>query len=207
MSGNDVKLSLKLIIDTKAKKVVFAEAGKDFVDFVFHILSLPLGTVVNFMNNKGMNGCLGTVCKSFHLLDSEYFLRAFDRKTVFKPSIEAIVSRLFVGQNPLRDIYKCPSHSQFSFKPEQVCPESGCNMRMNRWCVFDKESILRFVKPTVVYMVKDDLEVQPMSISSIRNHVSDFDYVQEKVVEFGVKEALEILKASLETKAVLTTVF
>ncbi|KAL9231417.1 hypothetical protein vseg_006649 [Gypsophila vaccaria] len=64
-----------------------------------------------------------------------------------------------------------------------------------------------FVKTVAVYMVKDDLEVHPMSVSLIRNHVSDFDYLQEKVVDVGVTEALEILKASLETKAVLTTVF
>ncbi|THG00362.1 hypothetical protein TEA_000552 [Camellia sinensis var. sinensis] len=38
------KVSLKLLIDTKAHKVLFAEAGKDFVDFLFNILSLPVGT-------------------------------------------------------------------------------------------------------------------------------------------------------------------
>ncbi|KAH0706596.1 hypothetical protein KY285_011114 [Solanum tuberosum] len=35
----DTKLSMKLLIDTKTDKVLFAEADKDCVDFLFHILS------------------------------------------------------------------------------------------------------------------------------------------------------------------------
>uniref|UniRef100_A0A3Q7HU03 DUF674 domain-containing protein n=1 Tax=Solanum lycopersicum TaxID=4081 RepID=A0A3Q7HU03_SOLLC len=45
MATSENKLSMKLLIDTKAKKVVFAEVEKDFVDFLFHILSLPVGRV------------------------------------------------------------------------------------------------------------------------------------------------------------------
>ena len=38
---SDSKVSMKLSIDTQGKRVLFAEAGKDCVDFLFHILSLP----------------------------------------------------------------------------------------------------------------------------------------------------------------------
>nr|XP_011469844.1 PREDICTED: uncharacterized protein LOC101307068 isoform X2 [Fragaria vesca subsp. vesca] len=43
------KLALKLLIDTKEQKVLFAEAGKDFVDFLFSLLSLPLATVTKLL--------------------------------------------------------------------------------------------------------------------------------------------------------------
>ncbi|MFS7960635.1 hypothetical protein Hanom_Chr08g00705361 [Helianthus anomalus] len=39
------KMNLKLLIDRKGSGVLFAEAPKEFVDFLFHMLSFPLGTL------------------------------------------------------------------------------------------------------------------------------------------------------------------
>ncbi|MBA0665269.1 hypothetical protein Goklo_005153, partial [Gossypium klotzschianum] len=44
MAANTV--SLKLLVDSMSQRVLFAEAGKDFVDFIFNILSFPVGTVI-----------------------------------------------------------------------------------------------------------------------------------------------------------------
>ncbi|KAM3374719.1 hypothetical protein P3S68_013433 [Capsicum galapagoense] len=58
----------------------------------------------------------------------------------------------------------------------------------------------------------DDLVVKPMSavssITSLKNffNVNDFGALQEQVVQFGREEALEILKASFESKTVLTSI-
>ncbi|PKI74668.1 hypothetical protein CRG98_004995 [Punica granatum] len=48
------KVSIKLLIDRKNDVVLFAEAGKDFVDFLFHILALPIGTVIRLLKKTGM---------------------------------------------------------------------------------------------------------------------------------------------------------
>ncbi|WJX21675.1 hypothetical protein P8452_11074 [Trifolium repens] len=40
------KVTLKLLIDTKNEKVLFAEASKAVIDFLFNLLRLPVGTVV-----------------------------------------------------------------------------------------------------------------------------------------------------------------
>ncbi|KAK9111506.1 hypothetical protein Scep_019025 [Stephania cephalantha] len=40
------KITVKLLVDRKANKVLFAEAGKDFVDFLICLLSLPLASVL-----------------------------------------------------------------------------------------------------------------------------------------------------------------
>lgn len=69
MATSENKLSMKLLIDTKAKKVVFAEVEKDFVDFLFHILSLPVGRV---SKQKGMNGCLLNLYQSVQNLNDTY---------------------------------------------------------------------------------------------------------------------------------------
>ncbi|RWR95480.1 DUF674 domain-containing protein [Cinnamomum micranthum f. kanehirae] len=46
------KLSLKLLIDKTGKRLLFAEAGKDFIDLLFSFLALPLGSVIRLLANK-----------------------------------------------------------------------------------------------------------------------------------------------------------
>ncbi|CAL4977911.1 unnamed protein product [Urochloa decumbens] len=69
-----------------------------------------------------------------------------------------------------------------------------------------------FVQGIVTYTVLDDLTVAPMSaISSITLlntfAVRDLADLQEKTVQLGYNEGLAILKASLQSKTVLTDVF
>ncbi|XP_066379322.1 uncharacterized protein [Miscanthus floridulus] len=45
---------MKLLVDTKAERVLYAEAGKDVVDFLFSFLALPVGTAVNGNNKNGL---------------------------------------------------------------------------------------------------------------------------------------------------------
>ncbi|XP_024315230.1 uncharacterized protein LOC112270892 [Brachypodium distachyon] len=112
-------LSMKLLVDTKAERVLFAEASEEAVDFLLSILTLPVGTGAD---NEG------------------------------------------------------------------------------------------FVRGIVTYTVMDDLKVTPMSaISSVTLltscGVKDLSVLQEKTVQVGYNEGLEILKASLQSKTVLTDVF
>ncbi|XVF83475.1 hypothetical protein PTKIN_Ptkin16aG0490700 [Pterospermum kingtungense] len=54
-------ISLKLFIDPKSHRVLFAEAGKEFVDFLFLIQALPVGTVTSLLTKQEMAGCLGNL--------------------------------------------------------------------------------------------------------------------------------------------------
>ncbi|KAM3318163.1 hypothetical protein ACQJBY_035736 [Aegilops geniculata] len=69
-----------------------------------------------------------------------------------------------------------------------------------------------FVQGIVTYTVMDNLSVNPMSsISSIALlnafAVKDLGALQEKTVQLGYKEGLATLRASLQSKTVLTDVF
>ncbi|MBA0696974.1 hypothetical protein Goari_003491 [Gossypium aridum] len=69
-----------------------------------------------------------------------------------------------------------------------------------------------FVKGVIPYMVMDDLTVRPMSAKSIitfLNHYNtkDLGDLEEKVIAVGVNEGLELLRASMLSKTVLTDVF
>ncbi|XP_074310941.1 uncharacterized protein LOC141646861 [Silene latifolia] len=59
----------------------------------------------------------------------------------------------------------------------------------------------------VVYMIMDNLDVKPMSMSLIKPYVTRIGFLEEKIVQVGSQEALAILKASFESNEVLTNVF
>ncbi|CAJ2670497.1 unnamed protein product, partial [Trifolium pratense] len=67
-------VQLKLLINEESNKVVFAEAGKDFVDILCSFLTIPLGTIAR-LSQKDSNmgpvtvGCLNSLYQSVSNLD------------------------------------------------------------------------------------------------------------------------------------------
>ncbi|KAM3374709.1 hypothetical protein P3S68_013423 [Capsicum galapagoense] len=178
---SDTKLSMKLLIDTNAGKLLFAEAEKDCVDFLFQILSLPAGTVIRLLKEKGMCGSLPNL---------------YESKTFYGCSNNS-------------------SHSAVSNDPNAKCISCQCLISRKLMYVAPpvaSGSAVSATKGFVKDVVTDDLVVKPMStISCIallnKFNVKDVGVLEELVVSFGMEEALELLKASLESKSVLTSVF
>ncbi|CAI0626059.1 unnamed protein product [Linum tenue] len=81
------KVTLKLLINKKTKKVLFAEAGKDFVDFLFTLLSFPLGTVIKLLSKNKMVGCLGNLYESIEELSDTFFQPNLGKATVLNPKL------------------------------------------------------------------------------------------------------------------------
>ncbi|CAO2208949.1 unnamed protein product [Urochloa humidicola] len=57
-------LSMKLLIDTKAQRVCFAEAGSDVFEFFSCLLCLPMSTAINLLTKEHMVGSIGNVLTS-----------------------------------------------------------------------------------------------------------------------------------------------
>ncbi|PRQ32272.1 hypothetical protein RchiOBHm_Chr5g0044511 [Rosa chinensis] len=85
MADSKSTVSLKLLIDTKRQKVLFAEAGKDFVDFLFTLLSLPVGTVIRLLSKDGMVGSFGKLYDSVENLDLTYMEPKLNKDILLKP--------------------------------------------------------------------------------------------------------------------------
>ncbi|KAK1320074.1 hypothetical protein QJS10_CPA03g01477 [Acorus calamus] len=66
------KHCLKLLVDNRSQRVLFAEADKTAVDFLFGLLSLPLGSVVKHLNKKCTVGSLGDLYGSFESLSGTH---------------------------------------------------------------------------------------------------------------------------------------
>ncbi|EYU36136.1 hypothetical protein MIMGU_mgv11b017601mg [Erythranthe guttata] len=211
-------MSLKLLIDTQGKRVLYAEVNKGFVDFLFHILSLPVGTLVSLLKSQGNIGSLANLYNSIENLNDSYILSKQTKNTLLKPKPLSLAAGPNVPHhNPYaaRNIYTCSCNynSYASVDLKTVCPI--CKKEMVKLITFVGPSScgeVGFVKDMVTYMVMDDLSVTPLSTMSsfallLKLDVKDMSAVEEKVVNFGMDEAVKLLNASLHTHNVLTDVF
>ncbi|XP_074308173.1 uncharacterized protein LOC141643050 [Silene latifolia] len=224
MGEQEIKLTLKLLVDKNAKKVMFAEAGKDFVDFLFHIMSLPVGTIVKLIGLKGMVGSLSDLYKSIESLNNQYMEENIEKDYVLNPEFNVPVPLLLLNEaaksSAVPPLYRCVSEYHghtVTNDPNQTCPH--CGAKMTKTVTYKstvneevRSAAKGYVKGIMTYMVMDNLEVRPLStISAItllnKSLVKDLGFLLEKEVQVGLNEGVAILKASLETKAVLSTVF
>ncbi|KAJ1400192.1 hypothetical protein SESBI_29752 [Sesbania bispinosa] len=227
MASTSSKVTLKLLIDTKNQKVLFAEASKAVIDFLFNLLRLPVGTVVRLLSKNGMVGSIGNLYQSVENLNENYMQPNLHKDALLKPSsieISGLLPSNTYSGNVHDDFgtkfYMCLGrcNSNVTCDNKTVCQCGRVMATEVRYVgkkVTDQENISLksgFVKEIVTFMVMDDLVVEPMStISSItllnKFNVKEVGTLQEKVVELGMPEGIKLLKAALQTKMVLTSVF
>ncbi|KAI6669065.1 hypothetical protein NL676_003950 [Syzygium grande] len=187
-------VNLKLLVDKSNRRVLFAEGGKDFVDFLFHILTLPVGTVIRLLEKTGMVGSLGNLYNSIEKLNDVY-IKSSKKNLLLKPKAPASLAEIkfklpetSLFDSTPKTYYRCSTRSSdrcSNYVAEEcyaTCPQ--CGNSMHRQFTFVKSpagdqsaSVAStaesddkggFVQGVVTYMVMDDLEVMPMStISSI----------------------------------------
>ncbi|KAL7237818.1 hypothetical protein ACSBR2_004009 [Camellia fascicularis] len=190
------KVSLKLLIDIKANKVLFAEAGKDFVDFLFNLLSLPLGTVIRILTKHSMVGSLGNLYDSIENLNNTYLQPNQNKDSLLKRNPR------HHHQSVLLKFLSCwpTTYRQTENDPKAVCP--NCKHYMSTEVPYIAREAVKevlngdeggFVKGVVTYMVMDDLAVKPMSaISSItllsKFNVKEVGALEERVAHLGMDE-------------------
>ncbi|CAN1269349.1 hypothetical protein LINPERPRIM_LOCUS13549 [Linum perenne] len=201
------KVTLKLLINKKTNKVIFAEAGKDFVDFLFSILSFPLGTVIRLLSEDQMVGCLGNLYKSCENLNNTFIQPSTTKDTILKPKLQQLCtneSNLLLldglsGTPAARRFYKC---NKCSSDVTDICSQTchSCYYApMNIEVNFAGSYAARYineggiVKGSSTYMVMDNLKVMPLSTISIVNLLNEFNVqwvvdLEEKIIELGKDE-------------------
>jgi len=83
---------MKLLVDTKGGRVLYGEASKDVVDFLFSLLTLPVATVVKILSQDAMVGSIGNLYGSVETLDETY-VRSADAKTALLAPAGACLCR------------------------------------------------------------------------------------------------------------------
>ncbi|KAI0509882.1 hypothetical protein KFK09_010479 [Dendrobium nobile] len=203
MEDGDSKVILELIIDPQNSKVICANAQKGFIDFIFSLLKLPLGTLVYFITN---------IAKS-SLLSHNVF-------------ITDLATPLLLGTAAIKEptYYLCNScKGKVTTVRNIICP--NCKLEMTDKVDFvvpfashssdsrtedGRKSNEGFVREGYYFTITDDLIVTPPCVMSIRKIFENYniaDGIELKKVVVGIKEGLVILEASLESSTVLTDVF
>ena len=82
-------ITLNLLVDNSSIKVVYAEARKEFVDFLFGLLQIPLGSIMGLLWNHGMasgSGSLSKVYESIQNLDPCYVQPNLTKDSLLRPN-------------------------------------------------------------------------------------------------------------------------
>ncbi|KAL8544727.1 hypothetical protein ACS0TY_005090 [Phlomoides rotata] len=108
------ELSMKLLVDSRSKRVLFADASKECVDFLFYILTLPVSTLIRLLGKQRMVGSLANLYKSIETLNECYIQPNKTKDTLLKP-----VSPLPGYSVPLLSIKEAPATVKNFYRARQ----------------------------------------------------------------------------------------
>nr|XP_011465241.1 PREDICTED: uncharacterized protein LOC101300156 isoform X2 [Fragaria vesca subsp. vesca] len=196
---NPTGVSMLLTIDTTRNRVLFAETSKEAVDFLFTLLSLPVATVISLLSGDGMVGCIGNLYESVQDLGDTHLEPNFNKDMLLKPKATVVGADILgVNNNVCKS---CSCHF-----PGSVCPLCECAVSTTAASTGEAPcSNGGYVKGGVVFVIMDNLVVKPMSTVSILDVLKELNVMEVDALE--QKLGLKLVKASLESNAVLSSAF
>ncbi|KAK6157297.1 hypothetical protein DH2020_011545 [Rehmannia glutinosa] len=203
--GEEVKLSLKVMINKQKSKVLFAEADSNFTDVLLSFLTLPLGTIVRVLKNHygdktPIIGSLTSLCKGLSNLDWQCW-SSFDKFTLLNPvsSLRAERDKLKLsvdGTKPVTSVdtdfkRKSKRSRKASVSKPQVADGGG------------------FTVKTESFVITDDLQIEPVVAGSIirtliKIGITETDGAELRNLTLGFNEIMDLLKGSLLSQTPLT---
>ncbi|XP_020201856.1 uncharacterized protein LOC109787715 [Cajanus cajan] len=215
------KIKVKIMQRKSNGKILFAQGNKDFVDFLFSFLTIPLGGVVHLMEGCSFIGSVDGLYKSVINLDEDYWTS----KEVKIKFANPVLAHVFKLSNMLLPIcsdvpkYYCCTirHNLFGYLTDSYLTSThkkidstmgNCTALVFVDSICDTGNSDGYAKGPTMYIATDDLVVMPMSsisVISLLNSMSiPVNDLIEKEVSIGVKEGVRILQASLMSTSALT---
>lgn len=167
-------VKLKLLVNEESNKVVFAEAGKDFVDILCSFLTMPLGTVARLMQkNSSMGpvsvGCLNSLYQTVKDLNKECLWKDSDKEMLLQPknSSEDYCSTLKFNiddSQPTKYFIRClNSYCDYSstLYLSTSMDDERCKCRSAKRSVVLKHFHEGFVNSDASFVITDDLKIMP----------------------------------------------
>jgi len=206
------EVTLRVLVNKEMNKVVYAEAGKDFVDALFSFLTLPLGTISRLVAKDSdikpvKFGSLSTLYQSVSDLDEHYLWSNTCKEMLLNPrnSMEAYCQQLKLNIDDTPAQY-------FTCKDWQSCRGyingSRITTYRNQKCIcgklLNKSASVKtdltpvgnggFLKETATFIIQDDLCVMPndlgTSLHLLQTHgLNDIADVEKKKLVVNKKEA------------------
>lgn len=204
-SDND-QVPLTVFVDKEKNKVVYAEAGKDFVDVLFSFLTLPLGTIAKVVakdsNIEAVRfGSISSLYQSVSNLDEQYLWSNTCKEMLLNPrnSMQPYCQnmKLNIDETEPLKYYLCEDktcrrenwYSLCTFK-DQICT---CGKLMNVVLPQKNNTENGFVNHSSTFVISDNLFVMPnllrTSLSLFQKlGIKDIDAVDKQTVNTSKKE-------------------
>jgi len=206
-------INLKLLIDEEKNKVVFAEAGTDFVDILFSFSTLPMGTIVRLleMHHKSRSiaiGCINNIYASVVTMGMKHFsTEACKQMLLFPGSLnqdKCQKIKLKIDDSEATKCYMCPM-----FVRSGQCSKGYSNFKTSRCsCGNFMDEVIQFqgeggrgngsqagvfVRGAhTSFIITDDMKVQVNSVGSTLNVLKDLGYADcDKLVEMILEVNLQ----------------
>ncbi|XP_077225396.1 uncharacterized protein LOC143858597 [Tasmannia lanceolata] len=199
--SGEKKMKVKLLLNKSNDKVLYAEAGEDFIDLLFSFLTLPVGSVVKSLGKCSSLECVNNLYKSVEDLSTDGLINCIDTAKLINPKL---ASHFSCESNLLQIEEAAPRNPTIEGGTilHAINPKSTDGIT---------ESGGGFVKGPLTFRVTDDLGVKLFSPITTISFLKKFNLassdIEEQVVSVGEEEALDLLKSSLTSKMVLKDVF
>ncbi|KAK1398294.1 hypothetical protein POM88_008157 [Heracleum sosnowskyi] len=226
---SEVEIPLKVVIDKHKERVVFAEANSDFVDILFSFLTMPMGTIVRLLNKHleyskpppigNFNNLYETVVN----FDAKYFVTSENKDWLVTTSNNAGPEcqslKINIDDTNLRKYFICPNSSctierdlpSISSYSSVKCRHCGeyLSRLINYRADTSEANEGVFLSQTASFVISDDLHVTPNTMdSTIRilesTGIKEFGVLEEKMLQIGSSEILDLLMYSMSSKTPLT---
>ncbi|KAI5418625.1 hypothetical protein KIW84_043014 [Lathyrus oleraceus] len=207
---------LRVLVDKERNRVVYAEAGKDFIDVLFSFLTLPLGTIARLVAKESniepvKFDSISSLHQSVSDLDQQYLTNQTCKEMLLNPrnSMEPYCHKIKLNiddTEPMqyflctnRDCRRNSGCLLSTFKNQICYCGEILSMKVFPNCLNLEDG---FVKENATFIICDDLYVMPnVSGASLqllqKLGVDSVDAIEEQTV-------VDLLKLSLISNAPLT---
>ncbi|KAK2414537.1 hypothetical protein QL285_037120 [Trifolium repens] len=200
---------LTVFVDRDKSKVLYAEAGKDFVDALFSFITLPLGTIARLVAKEDSNmkavqfGSISSLYQSVTDLDEQYLWSETCKEMLLKPrnQMGCYCCKIKLNIDDIGPIqsYFCCEDKDCKIE-NRVCISLFGNLKcicgklLNREFFFKEKELNGFVKETSTFIVSDDLYVIPNNVGTKLNilpkhGLNYLDAIDRQTVNISKKEA------------------
>ncbi|CAH2047579.1 unnamed protein product, partial [Thlaspi arvense] len=223
--SEEPEFTLRLVVDEEKKKVVLAEACRDFVDVLFSLLTLPMGTIVRLLerHRKSEIGCFRNLYTSVAEMGVDDFETQACKQILLNPTSvkEVECKRLKLNVNPTDDLkfFKCPYFSRCNLCTNFSGSVCSCGELMNQEIQLSEEDQAAgsvqddvggvFVGGRSSFIITDDLKVSVESTGLVlktlhRLGCSDVSKLGEQLLDIGLREILFLLECIFFSNTPLT---
>lgn len=227
---NEDKILLKLMVHKGKNKVIFAEVDGNFVDTLFSIMTLPLGTIFRLLEKR----------PDQFLIPLRSLKNLYQSLTELPVGYFANEESKFMMLNPITSAYDCCRKLKLKIDDTEptkffVCENEGCNQASVSYftncsftrCFHCRKLMTRgieyndiydptfgygddgvFVSNLTSFIVTDDLRVMPNTLDLGLRLLCDLGFtdashVEERTIYIGCEQMLILVKAALLLKYLL----